>query len=203
MHKKAQGKCSAGFLHCLASESAFLPMKWRSRCSQLDPGSLKVVSLYTVSVVNSLRNQVGDRPLCALSKRIIIKTGLPMQKHRATPQSWCPLISGHETGASCLPGCSVPWPGLCPDHPGPPAFCQSRLLLSVCSALTSLGVPWFHGSLCLWSTLWMNSMCMNTVGNFGAVCPSCPAELWLKGTTFWKTPAGLSDCVLSFRHSCG
>lgn len=117
------------------------------------PGSLKVVSLYTVSVVNSLRNQVGNRPLCALLKRIIIKTGLPMQRHRATPQSWCSLISGHETGASCLPGYSVPWPGLCPDHPGPPAFCQSRLLLSVCSALTSLGVPWFHGSLCLWSTL--------------------------------------------------
>lgn len=51
------------------------------------PGSLKVVSLYTVSVVNSLRNQVGNRPFCALLKRIIIKA----QSHTSElvpPHKW-------------------------------------------------------------------------------------------------------------------
>lgn len=146
------------------------------------PGSLKVVSLYTVSVVNSLRIQVGDRPFCALLKRIIIKTGLPMQRHRATPQSWFPLISGHETGASCLPGCSVPWPGLCPDHPVPPAFCQSRLLLKCLLSSDFSGsslVPWLFVRL------------VNSLDELN-VCEHCGQ--------LWSSLSLLSSRIMAERH---
>ena len=123
----------------------------------------------TVSAVSSLRNQAGDKHLLCFAK----ENNKDGPSHVVAPSHISELVlpaSGHEPQSSCVAGCSVPYPGLGPDPPGLPAFCQCRLppeeLLR-----PRLLVPL--------SALQINSLCTNTAGSFGA---------------------GLSGCALSFRH---